>query len=123
MAVLVYLVKFTITGLVGVSVTPTGAVHTVFTFTETSTAGLSSTVQVRVGEDPATIVSPEAGITVKSERVAETEGRKAQSWRCVLLYASNGCNYPGYRAQHIMKTKYPQGRSKLVISLARKNSG
>ena len=54
MAVLVYLVRFSITGVVGDSVTPSGPVHTVFTVTRsgTTTAGLNSTVQVRVTSDP-----------------------------------------------------------------------
>ena len=51
MAVLVYLVRFPIAGVVGESVTPSGPVHTVFTITGTSTAGLNSTVQVRVTFD------------------------------------------------------------------------
>ena len=52
MAVLVYLVRLSITELIGGRVTPAGPVHTVFTFTETSTAGLNSTVQVRAMVDP-----------------------------------------------------------------------
>ena len=42
--------------LVGVTVVKAGPVHTVFTATGTSTAGLNSTVQVRLGDDPAIIV-------------------------------------------------------------------
>ena len=53
MAVLVYLVRLTLTGLVGESVTPSGPVHTVFTVTGTSTDGLNSTVQVKITELPA----------------------------------------------------------------------
>ena len=53
MAVLVYLVRFSILiGVVGESVAPSGPVHTVLTVTGTSTAGLNSTVQVRVISDP-----------------------------------------------------------------------
>ena len=52
MAVLVYLVRLSITGVVGESVTPFGPVHAVLTFTGTFTAGLNSTVQVRVISDP-----------------------------------------------------------------------
>ena len=53
----VYLVRLSIIMLVGVTVVKAGPVHTVFTVTGTSTAGLNSTVQVRLGEDPAIIVS------------------------------------------------------------------
>ena len=56
MAMMVYLVRLSITELVGVTVVPTGAVHSVVTVTGTSTAGLNSTVQVRLGEDPAIVV-------------------------------------------------------------------
>ena len=52
MAVLVYLVRLSITGVVEESVTPSGPVHTMFTVAGTSTAGLNSTVQVRVTSDP-----------------------------------------------------------------------
>ena len=54
MAVLVYLVRLSITVVVvvGESVTPFGPVHTVFTVTGTSTVELNSTVQVRVTSDP-----------------------------------------------------------------------
>ena len=49
----VYSVSDFIVGLVAdVMVDPSGLVHTMFTVTGTSTAGLNSTVQVRVGEDP-----------------------------------------------------------------------
>ena len=47
MAVLVYLVEFTITGVVRESITPSGLVHSALTFTVTG-AGLNSTVQFRV---------------------------------------------------------------------------
>ena len=56
MSVLVYLVRFTTTGSVGESVTPAGPVHSVVTVTGTSTAGLSTTVQVRVTSDPTAMV-------------------------------------------------------------------
>ena len=52
MAVLVYLVRLSIIGVVGESVTPSGPVHTVLTRTGTFTDGLNSTVQVRVTSDP-----------------------------------------------------------------------
>ena len=39
-------------GAADVSVEPSGPVHTVVIFTGTSTAGLNSTIHVRVGEDP-----------------------------------------------------------------------
>ena len=39
-------------GAADVSVDPSGPVHMVLIFTGTSTPGLNSTVQVRVGEDP-----------------------------------------------------------------------
>ena len=39
-------------GAADVSFEPSGLVHMVLIFTGTSTAGLNSTVQVRVGEDP-----------------------------------------------------------------------
>ena len=52
MAVLIYLVRLSITGVVEESVTSSGPVHTVFTVTGTSTAGLKPTVQVRVTSDP-----------------------------------------------------------------------
>ena len=52
-----YLARLSITKLVGVIVVKAGPVHTVFTITGTFTAGLNSTVQVRLGEDPAIIVS------------------------------------------------------------------
>ena len=52
MAVLVYLVRLSITGVLGESVTPSGPVNSVFTFSGTSTPGLNSTVQVRVTSDP-----------------------------------------------------------------------
>ena len=54
-----YLVRLSITadtGLVGVNDVEAGPVHTVFTVTGTSTAEPKSTVQVRLGEEPANIV-------------------------------------------------------------------
>ena len=54
---MIYLVRLSIIKLVGVTVVKAGPVHTVFTVTGTSTVGLNSTVQVRLGEDPAIIVS------------------------------------------------------------------
>ena len=58
MAVRVYVVRVTLTGLLGVSVTPAGPVHTVFKVTGTSTDGLNSTVtvQIRVTVDPMVII-------------------------------------------------------------------
>ena len=61
-------------GLVGLSVTPFGPVHTVFTVTGTSTAGLNSTIQVRFGEDPA-IITSEGRVTLTLEG-AGTEEKK-----------------------------------------------
>ena len=52
MAVLVYLVRLSITRVVGGSVAPSGPVHTILKVTGTSTAGLNSTVQVRMTYDP-----------------------------------------------------------------------
>ena len=51
-AVLIHTVRFRIIVLFGRIVTPYGPLHTVFTVNGTSTAGLSSTVQVRVILDP-----------------------------------------------------------------------
>ena len=50
--------RITVTGLLGVSVTPAGPVHTVFKVIGTSTDGLNSTVtvQVRVTVDPMVII-------------------------------------------------------------------
>ena len=56
MAVMTYLVRLSISELVEVTVVKSGPFHTVFTVTGTSTAGLNSTVQVRLGEEPAIIV-------------------------------------------------------------------
>ena len=53
---LVYLVGFSILKIVKENVTPVGPVHTMFTVTGTSTAGLNSTVQVRVMLEPMTFV-------------------------------------------------------------------
>ena len=52
MAVLVYMFVLSMTALSGDNITPAGPVHSVFTVTGTSTAGVSSTVQVRVIVDP-----------------------------------------------------------------------
>ena len=70
-----YVVMFTITagtGLAGINMTP-GPVHSVFTVTGTSTAGLNSTTQVRVTLDPAITLT--GAVTVTAEG-AGTEGRK-----------------------------------------------
>ena len=56
MAMMIYLVRLSISELVEVTVVKAGPVHTVFTATGTSTAGVNSTVQVRLGEEPAIIV-------------------------------------------------------------------
>ena len=61
---LVYLVRLSITELVVVTVVITcGELHSVLTVTGTSTSELSSTVQVRLGEDPA-IIAPTGEATV-----------------------------------------------------------
>jgi hypothetical protein len=56
MTVLVYVEMFTITAgtsLSGRNIVLSGPLHSVVIFTGTSTAGLNSTVQVKVVEDPA----------------------------------------------------------------------
>ena len=58
-----YLVRLSIITLVVVTVVEAGPLHTVSTVTGTSTDGLNSTVQVRLGEDPAIIV-PTGRVTV-----------------------------------------------------------
>ena len=60
---MMYLVRLSIIKLVVVTVVKAGPLHTVSTVTGTSTAGLNSTVQVRLGEDPA-ITVPTGGVTV-----------------------------------------------------------
>ena len=65
MAMMVYLVRLSIIELVGVTVVSAGEVHSVVTVTGTFTAGLNSTVQVRLGEDPAIII-PIGAVTVTS---------------------------------------------------------
>ena len=70
-----YVVMFTITagtGLAGINMTP-GPVHIVFTVTGTSTAGVNSTVQVRVTLEPA--ITPTGAVTVTAVG-AGTEERK-----------------------------------------------
>ena len=67
-----YLVRFSIIKLVVVTVVKAGPVHTVFTVTGTFTAELNSTVQVRLGEDPAIIASTGGVTTTKVG--AGTEG-------------------------------------------------
>ena len=62
MAMMTYLVRLSISKLVGVTVVKAGPVHTVVTVTGTSTAGLKSTVQVRLGEEPAIII-PTGAVT------------------------------------------------------------
>ena len=60
---MMYLVRLSIIELVVVTVVEAGPLHTVSTVTGTSTDGLNSTVQVRLGDDPAIIVLDE-GMTV-----------------------------------------------------------
>ena len=60
---MMYLVRLSIIKLVVVTVVEAGPLHTVSTVTGTSTNGLNSTVQVRLGEDPAIII-PTGGVTV-----------------------------------------------------------
>ena len=60
---MMYLVRLSIIKLVVVTVVEAGPLHTVSTVTGTSTDGLNSTVQVRLGEDPA-IVVPSGGVAV-----------------------------------------------------------
>ena len=55
MPVLVYVVKFSITELVGVILVPCGPVHIVFTVTGTFTLVSSITMHDRFVEDPAKI--------------------------------------------------------------------
>ena len=69
-----YLVRLSIVKLVVVTVVEAGPLHTVSTVTGTSTDGLNSTVQVRLGEDPAIIV-PSGGVTVTAVGVG-TEVRQ-----------------------------------------------
>ena len=68
----VYLVRLSITELEGVTIVIFGPVHSTFTITGTSTAGLKSTVQVRLGEDPAIIIS--TGRVIVTAVGAGTEG-------------------------------------------------
>ena len=83
------------TGLVGVNITPAGPVHSVFTVTGTSTAGLSSTVQVRVGEDPAMIISEGAGVTVT------IEGAGAEGKRGSMIYTQRQLETGNKRSLYI----------------------
>ena len=55
-------------GVSDVSVEPSGLVHTMLIFIEASTAGLSSTMQVRMGEDPDSMGSgvSETSLTIGS---------------------------------------------------------
>ena len=71
---MMYLVRLSIIKLVVVTVVEAGPLHTVSTVTGTSTDGLNSTVQVRLGEDPAIIV-PTEGVTVTLDG-AGTEERQ-----------------------------------------------
>ena len=74
--VLTYVVVFTITagtGSVGINITSAGPVHSVLTVTGTSTAGLNSTVQVRVTLAPA--ITPSGAVIVTAVG-AGTEGRE-----------------------------------------------
>ena len=81
MAVLVYVVRVTLTGLLGVSVTPAGPVNTVFTVTGSAIDGLSSTVHVKVTSAPTgwtgltgslVIVTMGAGTEHKNEIITQT---------------------------------------------------
>ena len=60
---MMYVVRLSIIKLVVVTVVEAGPLHTVSTVTGTSTDGLNSTVQVRLGEDPAIIVL-EGGVSI-----------------------------------------------------------
>ena len=58
------MVRFSITELVGVTVVfKSGEVHIVITFTGIFTAGLNSTTQVKMEEDPAIII-PAGAVTI-----------------------------------------------------------
>ena len=57
----------------GENIVPAGAVHLVVTVTGISTAGLNSTVQVRLGEDPAIMVP--IGVVTITEVGAGTVGK------------------------------------------------
>ena len=73
---MMYLVRLSIVKLVVVTVVEAGPLHTVSTVTGTSTDGLNSTVQVRLGEDPAIII-PTGGVRVTVTDVgAGTEERQ-----------------------------------------------
>jgi hypothetical protein len=66
-AVLVYVVMFTITAdtiLSGRNIVLSGPLHSVVTFTGTSTAGFNSTVQVRLEDLEPAIIIPAGGVTV-----------------------------------------------------------
>ena len=69
-----YLTRFSIIKLVGVTVVKAGPVHTVFTVTGTSTAGLNFTVQLRLEDDPAIIVAS------TGEMTAELGGGTEKTW-------------------------------------------
>ena len=73
-----YLVRLFITGVVGESVTLSGPVHTVFTVTGTSTAGLNSTVQVRVTSDPTGRMGLTGLLVTFTEVGAETAWRQEE---------------------------------------------
>ena len=83
----VYLVRVSITELVGVTVVISGEIHSVLIFTGTSTAGSNSTVQVRLGEDPAIII-PTGGVTVTSVGAGTEESIE---WRLIKMYMTTTC--------------------------------
>jgi hypothetical protein len=85
----VYLVRVSITGLVGVTVVISGELHSVLTITGTSTAGPNSTVQVRLGEDPAIIV-PTGGVTVT---VVGAGTEESIEWRLIKIYMTTRITY------------------------------
>ena len=60
---MMYLVRLSIIKLVVVTVVEAGPLHTVSTVTGTSTDGLNSTVQVKLGDDPA-MIELDGGVTV-----------------------------------------------------------
>ena len=76
MAVLVYVVRLILTGLLGESVAPAGPVHTVFTVTGTSTDELNSTVQVRATSVPAVMIPGGLLVILTFEGVGTGEGER-----------------------------------------------
>ena len=66
MPVLMYLVKSSISGLVGVNIVPSGPVHVVFTVTGTSTLEFNIAVHERLRDDPA-MISVLGGVTITAD--------------------------------------------------------